>query len=182
MATNDAIPLFLSDHTENPSSRLWEGVGHSGYFIRILKTSIFGYNGGSDRVRDSDWWKSTRAVYDARLPWSHIVASGWHRSVDANNSINRRRSGFAADCREAPTGDEIAAAFNSASQSQTENPQPPAEALFEQYQAWADEEDARTQVRPVQPVQDAQPQVQDDQTQVVQNAEHRSGPCKSTDT
>jgi hypothetical protein len=38
--------------------------------------------------------------------------------------------------REAPTGDEIAAAFNTADQSQTENPQPPAEALFKQYQAW----------------------------------------------
>src|SRR5216683_2180713 len=67
--------------------------------------------------------------------------------------------------REAPTGAEIAAAFNSAYQSQIENPQPPAEAVFKQFQAWAAEEDA--QVRPVQPVQDAQPQVQDDQARVV---------------
>ena len=79
--------------------------------------------------------------------------------------------------REAPTGAEIAAAFNSAYQSQTENPQPPAEAVFKQFQAWAAEEDA--QVRPVQSVQDAQqPQVQDDQARVV-NARAEVRPVKN---
>jgi hypothetical protein len=71
-----------------------------------------------------------------------------------------------------------ATAFNSAYQSQTENPQPPAEAVFKQFQAWAAEEDAQAQVRPVQPVQDAQPQVQDDQAQVV-NARAEVRPVKN---
>jgi hypothetical protein len=60
---------------------------------------------------------------------------------------------------EAPTGNEIAAAFKTAYDSQTEIRQPPAEALLNQFQAWAAEEDARAQDRPVQPVQDAQAQV-----------------------
>jgi hypothetical protein len=75
--------------------------------------------------------------------------------------------------REASTGDEIAAAFNTADQSQTENPQPPAEALFKKYQAWAAEEEctdtpattARTRC-PAQFVQNAQARVRP-----VQNAQ-----------
>ncbi|MFY9954377.1 hypothetical protein [Bradyrhizobium sp.] len=73
---------------------------------------------------------------------------------------------------EAPTGNEIAAAFKTAYDSQTEIRQPPAEALFNQFQAWAAEEDARAQGRTVQPVQDAQAQVvQNVPAQVVENAQ-----------
>jgi hypothetical protein len=60
---------------------------------------------------------------------------------------------------EAPTGNEIAAAFKAAFDSQTEIRQPPAEALLNQFQAWAAEEDLRAPDRPVQPVQDTEAQV-----------------------
>jgi hypothetical protein len=60
---------------------------------------------------------------------------------------------------EAPTGNEIAAAFKAAYDSQTEIRQPPAEALLNQFQAWAAEEDLRAPDRPVQPVQDTEAQV-----------------------
>jgi hypothetical protein len=75
---------------------------------------------------------------------------------------------------EAPTGNEIAAAFKTAYDSQTEIRQPPAEALLNQFQAWAAEEDARAQDRPVQPVQDTQAQVVQNPRPVrpVQNARH----------
>jgi hypothetical protein len=59
---------------------------------------------------------------------------------------------------EAPTGNEIAAAFKAAFDSQTEIRQPPAEALLNQFQAWAAEEDLRAPDRPVQSVQDTQAQ------------------------
>jgi hypothetical protein len=52
--------------------------------------------------------------------------------------------------RDAPTRDEIAAAFKAATQNQTEISHPPAEPLFKQFQAWAAEQDARAQVWPVQ--------------------------------
>jgi hypothetical protein len=65
--------------------------------------------------------------------------------------------------RQAPTRDEIAAASEPADQSQTEISEPPAEALFKQFQAWSAEQNARAPVGPVQPVQDAP-------AQVVQNA------------
>jgi hypothetical protein len=61
--------------------------------------------------------------------------------------------------KDVPTGDEIAAASESAGQSQTENIEPSAEVLFRQFQAWAAEKDARAQVAPVQPVQDTSEQV-----------------------
>jgi hypothetical protein len=60
---------------------------------------------------------------------------------------------------EAPKGDEIAAALKTAEQSQTDTRQPSPEAPLNQFQAWAVGDDARPQVRPVQPVQDAQAQV-----------------------
>jgi hypothetical protein len=72
---------------------------------------------------------------------------------------------------QAPTGNEIAAAFKTAYDSQTEIRQPPAEALFNQFQAWAAEKDARAQDGPVQPVQDTQAQVgQNPRPVPVQNA------------
>ena len=74
-----------------------------------------------------------------------------------------------ATAKGAPTRDEIAAASEPADQKQTEISQPPAEALLNQFQAWAADEDARVLVVPVQPVQDAQAHVvQDAPTQVVQ--------------
>jgi hypothetical protein len=55
-------------------------------------------------------------------------------------------------------GDELLAAFKSTLESKTEVDQPRAEALFNQFQAWAAEEDTQAQVRPPQPVQGAQAQ------------------------
>jgi hypothetical protein len=70
---------------------------------------------------------------------------------------------------DAPTREEIAAASGHADQKQTEISQPPAEALLNQFQAWAAGEDAQALVVPVQPMQDAQAHVvQDAPTQVVQ--------------
>jgi hypothetical protein len=72
---------------------------------------------------------------------------------------------------QAPTGNEIAAAFKTAYDSQTEIRQPPAEALFNQFQAWAAAKDARAQDGPVQPIQDTQAQVgQNPRPVPVQNA------------
>jgi hypothetical protein len=76
---------------------------------------------------------------------------------------------------EARADDELTGAAKAADQSQTadqnqpETQQPPAGALFSQFQAWAAEEDARSQVTPVQAVEPAPP-VEDARAQVVENA------------
>ncbi len=73
--------------------------------------------------------------------------------------------------KDAPTPDEIAAASESASQSQAENSEPSSEALFRQFQVWAAEKDAQAQVEPVQSVQDAPAQVAENApAQVAENA------------
>jgi hypothetical protein len=84
--------------------------------------------------------------------------------------------------KDAPTRDEIAAAPEPASQSQTEAGESQAdsgaqshEALFKQFQAWAAEKDARAQAEPVQPVQDAPAQVaqNEDRAPVQPTQKHR---------
>jgi hypothetical protein len=51
-----------------------------------------------------------------------------------------------------PPGDELLAAFKSALENKAEVDQPKAEALLNQFQAWAAEEDAQAPARPPQPV------------------------------
>lgn len=67
----------------------------------------------------------------------------------------------AADAQDLPpTTNEVAtrteiAASEPAGKDQTEKSEPPSEALFKQFQAWAAEQDAQAHGGPVQPVQDA---------------------------
>ena len=180
MATNDLIPLFLSDPIEVPEQagnlQAWERAVIAS---RIITTGI--------------WFVAAAAIGFAILSvgtpvvlFENVAASLFATSAPQDGTgqsmpIIQSTVGVQAlppTAREAPTGDEIAAAFNTAYQSQTENPQPPAKALFMQFQAWAAEEDAQAQVRPVQPVQDAQPQVQDGQAPVV-NARAEIRPVKN---
>lgn len=56
-------------------------------------------------------------------------------------------------------GEALLTAFKNAFESQAEVGRPPAENLFNQFQAWAAEEDAQAKVRPAQPIQDARAQL-----------------------
>jgi hypothetical protein len=77
-----------------------------------------------------------------------------------------------APASEAPTDNEVAAPLKTADQSRTETRQAPTEALLGQFQAWAASQDARAEVRPVQPLQDAPSQpVQEAQAHPVQGAQ-----------
>jgi hypothetical protein len=69
--------------------------------------------------------------------------------------------------REAARNDEIAATFEPADQSRSRIREALSGALLKQFQTWAANEDARVQAEPVQPVQNAQAQVsQDDRAPV----------------
>ena len=82
--------------------------------------------------------------------------------------------------KDAPTRDEVAAVSepagpSQAGPSQAENSEPISEALFKQFQAWADERDAQAQVAPVKPVQDAPTEVgQNSMAQVTENPQASS--------
>src|SRR5450432_3133766 len=166
MATNNLIPLFLSDHTEEPEQPVIGKAWHrAAISSRILKTSILVVTAAA--IVFAVLSKGNPLVRFTNATASLVGTSSPQDGAQSTPTIQSTTDAQALPptAREAPTGAEIAAAFNSAYQSQTENPQPPAEAMFKQFQAWAAEEDA--QVRPVQSVQDAQPQVQDDQARVV---------------
>ena len=167
MATNDPVPLFLSDHTEEPeqpgTSKAW---GTRKAWSRILKTSILVVTAAA--IVSAILSLGNPLVLIANVTASLVATSAPQDGTGRSTPIVQSTAGAQAlppTASQAPTVGETAAAFNSASQSQTENPQPPAEASFKQFQAWAAEEDAQAQVQPVQPVQAAQPQLQDEQVQ-----------------
>jgi hypothetical protein len=164
MATNDPIPLFLSDPTEEPQPVIGKAWDLAAISSRILKTSILIFTAAA--LVFAIRLVGNPPVLFTNATTSLVAISAPQDGAGQSTPIIQSTAGAQAlppTAREAPTGDEIAAAFNTAYQSQTENPQPPAEGLFEQYQAWAAEEDARAPAPPLQPEQKAP-------TQLVQSA------------
>ena len=116
---------------ENRAAGYREGFGQRGYLVANPQDEYFGGNGDSDRYRDSIDGKSGCARCERHgFVGRQIGASAWRRSVDVNNSINRRHSGFAADYKDAPTRDEIAAALNLPIKARPRSVSHPAEALL----------------------------------------------------
>jgi hypothetical protein len=150
--TDDPIPLFLSDHAEEPEQpgigKAWDRAVISS---RILKTSILAVTATAIVFAILLVGNPIALFASATASLVGISApqSGTGQSTPAIQSTASAQA-LPPAARDAPTRDEIAAAFKTAHQSQTEIRQPPAEALFKQFQAWAAEQNARAQVRPVQ--------------------------------
>jgi len=149
MATNDLISLRLSVHAEEPQQvgilNAWDRAVTAS---QIMKMSILVVTTAG----------IVFAVLSVENPivLANATASlvGTSAPQDGTQSMPKIQSTADAPAllptaSEAPTGDEIAAAFKTANQSQTEISQPPAEALLKQFQAWAAEKDGRAEVRPV---------------------------------
>jgi len=173
MATNDLIPLFLADPVEQPeqpdTGKAWDIAVISSL---ILKTSILLITAAS--IVFAILSVGNPLVFFANVTASPVAISAPQDRTGQSMPIIQSAAGAQAlppTASEAPTRVEIAAAFKTDDQSPTEIGQPPAEDLLNKFQAWAADKNARAQVRPVQPVQDAQAQpAQDVRAQVVQNA------------
>jgi hypothetical protein len=146
MATNDLISLRLSVHTEEPQQvAILKACDRAVTASQIMKMSILVV--------------TTAGIVFAVLSVENpiVLANATASLVGTSappQSMPKIQSTADAPAllptaSEAPTGDEIAVAFKTANQSQTEISQPPAEALLKQFQAWAAEKDARAEVRPV---------------------------------
>jgi hypothetical protein len=166
MPTNDGftpnhpLPLFLSEHADEPDfEKAWDRAVISS---RILKMSILVVTASVIAILLVENPVALFADVTASLVNISALQPGTDQSTPTIQSTAGTQA-LPPTARGAPTREEIAAAFETAHQSQTEISQPLAEALFNQFQAWAAEEDARAPVGSVQPVQDAQ-------AQVVQNA------------
>jgi hypothetical protein len=184
MATNDLIPLFLSDPIEVPEQagnlQAWERAVIAS---RIITTGI--------------WFVAAAAIGFAILSvgtpvvlFENVAASLFATSAPQDGTgqsmpiiqSTADTQPLPPTASEVPTGDEIAATLKTADQSQTDIRQPSPEALLNQFQAWAAEEDAQAQVkvRPVQPVQNAQAQVaQTAPEQVAQTAPEQVRPVRT---
>jgi hypothetical protein len=136
------LPLFLAEHDEPDVGKIWDRTVISS---RILKTSILVVAA------------SVIAILLVENPVA-LFANVTALLVDklallplTGQSTPTIQSTSAATARNEPARDEIVATFEP-DQSQTES-EPPAAALFRQFQAWAAEKDAQAQVGPGQPVQ-----------------------------
>jgi hypothetical protein len=160
MATKDRIVpsnlahLFGADHTEQPDQSLigkaWETVISS----RVAKTTVSVFTaamivfaiiivGNPIAVFVTTSQVSTSAPEDSKGP-----------SMPAIQSTASAQA-LPAATEEPTKGGELLAAFKTAFESKTEVDQPRADALFNQFQAWAAAEDVPVQVRPSRPIQDA---------------------------
>jgi hypothetical protein len=149
MATKDSVPLFLSEHAEDEhaedfeqpdTGKAWDIAVISS---RILKASILGVMAAAIGFAILSVGNPVALLANAT---AFLVATSPPQDGTGAQALPPTAS-------EAPTGDETAAPFETADQKQT---QPSAEALLSQFQAWAANEDARAEVRPVQPAPDAQ--------------------------
>src|SRR5437870_3500720 len=110
-----------------------------------------------------------RAALSSRI----LKASIWAVTAPAIQSIAGTQD-LPSTTSDAPPRDETAAAVEPADQSQAEVGRPLTEALFKQFQAWADEQNTRAQVEPKQPEQAAPVRVvQDAPAQVRPAKKHR---------
>jgi hypothetical protein len=173
MATNDPTPLFLSDYAEEPEQPDIEAWDRAVISSRILKASILVVTVAA--IGFAILWLGNPLMLFANATASLVATSAPQDGTDQSTTTIQSTAGtqgLPPTARDTPTRDEIAAAFRTAGQTQTEIPQAPTEPLLNQFQAWAAEEDARAQERPVQPAQDAQAQpAQDAQAQPAQDAQ-----------
>jgi hypothetical protein len=189
MATNDPFPLFLSDHTEESEQPvIGKARDRAAISSRILKTSILVVTAAAIvfaiRLVGNPLVLFTNAT--ASLVATSAPQDGAGRSMPTGQSTADVQA-LPPTAKEAPGGDESAAASNTAYQSQTENPPPATDGLLKEYQAWAAEEDARTQVRPVQkqtrPARNARAKVPENaraQVRREQNARVQVRPVQNT--
>jgi hypothetical protein len=159
MATKDGFPLFLSEQADNTGQpeigEIWDRAAISS---RILKATIFA--GVATAIAIAILWVGNPAALVANVTASWVDASALQPATDPSTSTVQTAAGtrdLPTTTTDAPTRDEAAAAVESADQSQAGTGQPLTEGLFKQFQNWAAEEDARTQVTPVQPAQDLPP-------------------------
>jgi hypothetical protein len=136
---DDRIPLFLSHVAEEPKPSGIRKVVSSEVFRKIVL--VF----------------TTVAIVFAIVCVGKSIFFASVTASEVGTPAIRSTASAEASPR-TPAGDELLAAFKSAVENKTEVDQPRAEALFDQFQVWAAEEDARAQVRPSQPVQGAQAQ------------------------
>jgi hypothetical protein len=180
---HDRFPVFLSEQAEETGQPdIGKVLGRAVISSRILKASIWVLTATAIGIAILSVGDPVALVENVTATWVEKPAlqPDAGPSAPAIQSIADTRD-LPPTTSDAPARDEIAAAVEPADQSQAEIGQsqaeigrPLTEALFKQFQAWADEQDTRAQVEPKQPAQAAPVQVaQDAPTQAQPTKKHR---------
>jgi hypothetical protein len=145
-ASNDPIPLFLSSPVEETElSRVRKVVSSEVFRKAALVFAAVSIVFAVVSVGNAILFASVTASQVS--PPASPDGSGYYTPA-----IQSTASAEAVP--ESQLGDELAAAFKSALENKAEVDRARAEALFNQFQAWAAEEDAQALPGPQQPVQD----------------------------
>jgi hypothetical protein len=145
---NDHIPRFLSDPAEQPEqSGISKVVSSEGFRKVVLVFAAVAVVFAVVSIGNVILFASV-TVSQVSTP---APQGGNDHSAPAIQS-----TASAEPLPGTPPGDELLAAFKSALETKTDVDPPRAEALFNQFQSWAAEEDAQVQIPPPKPVQDAQ--------------------------
>jgi hypothetical protein len=155
---NDPVPLFLSGPDEKTGlSGVRKFVSSEVFRKVVLVFAAVAVVFAAVLVGNVMLFASVTA-YQVSAP---APQDGSHHSTPAIQS-----TASAEAVPETPPADDLAAAFRSALENKAEADQPRAEALYNQFQAWAAEEDAQAPARPRQAVQDVRTD-QDIRTEIV---------------
>ena len=143
---NDPIPLFLSgpdEETELSGVRkvVWSEVVRKAAFVFAAVAIVLGVVSVGN------------AILFARVTASQVSAPATPDGSSHPTPAIQSTASAEAE-RGSQLGDELAAAFKSAIENKAEVDRARAEALFNQFQAWAAEADAQALPGPQQPVQD----------------------------
>jgi hypothetical protein len=181
---HDRFPVFLSEQAEETvQPDIGKALGRAALSSRILKASICAVTATAIGIAILSVGDPVALVENVTATWVEKPAlqPDAGPSAPAIQSIAGTQD-LPSTTSDAPTRDEIAVASEPADQNQTapadQNQtaigQPPTEALFKQFEAWAAEEDKRAQVAPAQPAQAAPVQVaQDAPVQAQPTKKHR---------
>jgi hypothetical protein len=149
---DDPLPLVLVDEVEQQGiGKAWDGGVISS---RVLKASIWGAT--ATAIFIAILWVGNPATLLADLTASRVDKSALQPGTDQSTSTIQSTSDAQAlplTAKDAPTRDEMAAATEPGDQKQTENSEPPSEAML------ALDKDAQARVGLVEPVQGAPRQV-----------------------
>jgi hypothetical protein len=156
---NEPIPLFLSGPAEETERSGVRKVVSSEVFRKAaLVFAAVAVVFAVVSVGNVMLFASVTAYQDS----TPAARDGSHHSIPAIQSIARAEA-----VPGTPPGDELVAAFRSALENKADD-QPRIEAWFNQFQAWAAEEDAQAPAGPHQPVQAVRTD-QDVRTDIVQS-------------
>jgi len=146
------LPLFLTDEPEQPGiGKAWD----RDVISPLLKASILVAMAAAISIAILSVVNPVTLIADvtASAVDKSVLQPGTNQSTPTVQSTADAKA-LPPTAKDAPSRDEIAAAFESAGQKQSEGGAQSSEALFREFQAWSAEKDAQEKIGPVQqPVQ-----------------------------